>query len=197
MSGQSIQGRPAREIAAEVSAALAGGPLANAQLAWHSEYTSAAQIGWRIAELDRAVRRAAAGRRPAAEAPARIPRPVEGGLVFEDAAPGSADILFGLFGYVRELLTSDGVDTLLKAIALTGVVHRAWGFVFREKDPLRGVSGRQVLEILRQYGDLARAPVGSEPIGEPPGEDQRSATRITVLVEEADGTRVIVMLDTD
>src|SRR6266545_3958850 len=66
-----------------------------------------------------------------------------GGLAFVDAAPGSADILFDVFGFVRDVLASDGVRVLLTAIGLTGAIARVWGFVFKDRDPLRGVTGRQ------------------------------------------------------
>jgi hypothetical protein len=163
------------------------------QVAWHAEYVSASQIGWRIAELDREVRRAAIDL--GTDGSARVPPPQEGGLAFVDAAPGSADILFEVFGFVRDVLASDAVRVLLTAIGLTGAIAKAWGFVFKDRDPLHGVSGRQVLEILREYQALQVPPEGADPIGTPPTEADGSAIRITILVEHEDDSRSILIVE--
>jgi hypothetical protein len=163
------------------------------QLAWHAQYVSASQIGWRIAELDRAVRRAAVDVQT--DGSARVPRPEEGGLAFVDAAPGSADILFEVFGFVRDVLASDAVRVLLTAIGLTGAIARVWGFVFRDRDPLRGVSGRQVLEILREYQALQAPPEGAEAIGSLPAGGEETAIRISVLVEHEDDSRSVLVVE--
>jgi len=162
-------------------------------LGWHADYVSAAQIGWRIAELDRAVRRTASeARAPGGEA--RVPSPAAGGLAFVDAAPGSADILFEVFGFAREVLESDAVRLLLASVALTGAIGRVWGWVFRDRDPLHGVTGRQVLEILREYHTMQGPPDGAEPIGTPPG-DAAGSVRISLLVGHQDGSRTIVNVE--
>ena len=163
------------------------------QLAWHADYVSASQIGWRIAELDREVRRAAVD--VGSDGSARVPPPQSGGLAFVDAAPGSADILFDVFGFVRDVLASDGVRVLLTAIGLTGAVAKAWGFVFRDRDPLRGVSGRQVLEILREYHALQATPDGAEAIGLRSGEGEPTPVRISILVEHEDDSRSILIVE--
>jgi len=163
------------------------------QVAWHAEYVSASQIGWRIAELDREVRRAAVDLQT--DGSARVPPPQEGGLAFVDAAPGSADILFEVFGFVRDVLASDAVRVLLTAIGLTGAIAKVWGFVFKDRDPLHGVSGRQVLEILREYQAFRVPPEGAEPIGTPPTEVDGSAIRITILVEHEDDSRSILIVE--
>lgn len=163
------------------------------QVAWHAEYVSASQIGWRIAELDRAVRRAAVDLRT--DGSARVPPPTEGGLAFVDAAPGSADILFEVFGFVRDMLASDAVRVVLTAIGLTGAVAKVWGFVFRDRDPLRGVTGRQVLEILREYQALQAPPDGAELIGAPPTEADGTGIRISILVEHEDDSRSVLIIE--
>lgn len=163
------------------------------QLGWHADFVSAAQIGWRIAELDRAVRRTAAdaqGLGPDAKMP-----PAEGGLAFVDAAPGSADILFEVFGFARQVLESEAVKVLLAAVAVTGAIGKVWGFFFRDRDPLQGVSGRQVLEILREYHDMQGAPDGAEMLGALPVDSAAGSVRITLLVGHHDGSRTIVNVE--
>ena len=165
------------------------------QLGWHADYVSAAQIGWRIAELDRAVRRTAAdaqGRGPED----KVPPPAEGGLAFVDAAPGSADILFEVFGFARQVLESDAVKVLLAAVALTGAIGKVWGYLFRGRDPLNGVSGREVLEILREYHEMQGAPDGAELIGTPPARaDDGGAVTTSILVAHEDGSRTVVIVE--
>lgn len=163
------------------------------QVAWHAEYVSASQIGWRIAELDREVRRAATDL--GTDGSARVPPPQDGGLAFVDAAPGSADILFEVFGFVRDVLASDAVRVLLTAIGLTGAIAKVWGFVFKDKDPLRGVTGRQVLEVLREYHEMSGVPDGAEPIGDPATSSDGTAIRISVLVEHEDDSRSVLIVE--
>ncbi|MEX0626580.1 MAG: hypothetical protein WD402_08545 [Chloroflexota bacterium] len=162
-------------------------------VAWHTEYVSASQIGWRIAELDREVRRAAVDLQT--DGSARVRPPQEGGLAFVDAAPGSADILFEVFGFVRDVLASDAVRVLLTAIGLTGAIANVWGFVFKDRDPLHGVTGRQVLEILREYQALQAPPEGADPIGAPPTEADPSVIRISILVEHEDDSRSVLIVE--
>lgn len=163
------------------------------QVAWHAEYVSASQIGWRIAELDREVRRAAVDLQT--DGSARVPRPQDGGLAFVDAAPGSADILFEVFGFVREILSSDAVRVLLTAIGLTGAIAKVWGFVFKDRDPLAGVTGRQVLEILREYHELQGTPEGAEAIGGATASADPGTVRISVLVEHEDDSRSVLVVE--
>jgi hypothetical protein len=163
------------------------------QVAWHAEYVSASQIGWRIAELDREVRRAAVDLQ--SDGSARVPRPQDGGLAFVDAAPGSADILFEVFGFVRDVLSSDAVRVLLTAIGLTGAIAKVWGFVFKDRDPLSGVTGRQVLEILREYHQLRGTPEGAEAIGEAAASSGEATIRISVLVEHEDDSRSVLVVE--
>jgi hypothetical protein len=163
------------------------------QVAWHAEYVSASQIGWRIAELDREVRRAAVDVQT--DGSARVPPPQEGGLAFVDAAPGSADILFEVFGFVRDVLASDALRVLLTAIGLTGALAKVWGVVFKDRDPLRGVNGRQVLEILRGYQAMQAPPEGADAIGTPPAEAAASAIRISILVEHEDDSRSVLIVE--
>jgi hypothetical protein len=163
------------------------------QLAWHADYVSASQIGWRIAELDREVRRAAID--VGTDGSSRVPPPQAGGLAFVDAAPGSADILFDVFGFVRDVLASDGVRVLLTAIGLSGAIAKAWGFAFRGRDPLRDVSGRQVLEILREYQALQAPPDGAEAIGPPRVAGEPTALRISILVEHEDDSRSVLIVE--
>lgn len=164
------------------------------QLGWHADYVSAAQIGWRIAELDRAVRRTAADAQGRGTE-TRVPPPAEGGLAFVDAAPGSADILFEVFGFARQVLESDAVKVLLAAVALTGAIGRVWGYLFRGRDPLNGVSGRQVLEILREYHEMQGAPDGAELIGTPHAGDDGAAVTTSILVAHEDGSRTVVIVE--
>jgi hypothetical protein len=163
------------------------------QVAWHAEYVSASQIGWRIAELDREVRRAAIDL--GTDGSARVPPPQDGGLAFVDAAPGSADILFEVFGFVRDVLASDAVRVLLTAIGLTGAIARVWGFVFKDRDPLRGVTGRQVLEVLREYHEMSGPPEGAELIGDDSSGSDEAAIRISVLVEHEDDSRSVLVVE--
>ena len=163
------------------------------RVAWHAEYVSASQIGWRIAELDREVRRAAVD--VGTDGSARVPPPQDGGLAFVDAAPGSADILFEVFGFVRDVLASDAVRVLLTAIGLTGAIARVWGLVFKDRDPLRGVSGRQVLEILREYHGMQVAPDGAQLVGTPPPSSEEPAIRISILVEHDDDSRSVLIVE--
>ena len=164
------------------------------QVAWHAEYVSASQIGWRIAELDREVRRAAVDMRT--DGSARVPPPQHGGLAFVDAAPGSADILFEVFGFVRDVLASDAVRVLLTAIGLTGAIAKVWGFVFKDRDPLRGVTGRPGPRDPARVPDACRrAPEGADPIGDPPAETDGSAIRISILVEHEDDSRSVLIVE--
>lgn len=180
------------EVAFEAIATERG--VRGVQVAWHADYVSATQIGRRIAELDREVRRAATDTQHA-DSPTRVPRPQDGGLAFVDAAPGSADILFDVFGFVRDVLASDALKVLLTAIGLTGAIGKVWGYLFRDRDPLAGVSGREVLEILRAYHELQGAPEGAEVIGEQPAEPDSAPIRISILVEHDDGARSIVNVE--
>ncbi len=163
------------------------------QVAWHAEYVSASQIGWRIAELDREVRRAAVDLRT--DGSARVPPPQDGGLAFVDAAPGSADILFEVFGFVRDVLASDAVRVLLTAIGLTGAIGKVWGFVFKDRDPLRGVTGRQVLEILHEYHELSATPAGADAIGDSTAGREPAPITISVLVEHEDDSRSVLVVE--
>lgn len=167
--------------------------IRSVQVAWHADYISATQIGWRIAELDRAVRRTAAGAHGLA-LHEKVPPPGDGGLAFVDAAPGSADILFEVFGFVRQVLDSGALDVILTAIGLTGAVRKVWGFVFRNRDPLRGVTATQTLEILRRYREMQGLPEGADPIGTPPPDSGQEAVTISVLVENKDGSRTIMIV---
>jgi hypothetical protein len=163
------------------------------QVAWHAEYVSASQIGWRIAELDREVRRAAVDVQ--SDGSSKVPPPREGGLAFVDAAPGSADILFEVFGFVRDVMASDAVRVLLTAIGLTGAIAKAWGFVFKDRDPLHGLSGRQVLEILREYQAMQAPPEGADSIGTPPAGTDATGIRISILVEHEDDSRSVLIVE--
>jgi hypothetical protein len=163
------------------------------QVVWHADYVSASQIGWRIAELDREIRRAASDLQT--DGSARVPPPQDGGLAFVDAAPGSADILFDVFGFVRDVLASDAVKVLVTAIGLTGAIHRIWGYVFKNRDPLSGVSGRQVLEILREYHEMQGTPEGADPVGDPPPSQEPGAIRISILVEHEDDSRSVMIVE--
>ena len=163
------------------------------QVAWHAEYVSASQIGWRIAELDREVRRAAVDLQ--SDGSARVRPPQDGGLAFVDAAPGSADILFEVFGFVRDVLASDAVRVLLTAIGLTGAIAKVWGFVFKDRDPLRGVTGRQVLEILREYHEMSAAPAGADAIGEAGSSVEPAPITISILVEHEDDSRSVLVVE--
>lgn len=163
------------------------------RVAWHADYVSASQIGWRIAELDREVRRAAVDVQT--DGSSKVPPPQEGGLAFVDAAPGSAEILFEVFGFVRDVLASDAVRVLLTAIGLTGAIAKVWGFAFKDRDPLRGVSGRQVLEILREYRVMQAPPEGADPIGTPPAGTDATGIRISILVEHEDDSRSVLIVE--
>jgi hypothetical protein len=87
------------------------------------------------------------------------------------------------------------VRVLLTAIGLTGTIAKVWGFVFKDRDPLGGVTGRQVLEILREYQALQAPPEGAEAIGDPPAASDASGIRISVLVEHEDDSRSVLIFE--
>src|SRR4029079_9263528 len=114
---------------------------------------------------------------------------------FCEAAPGSAAILFEVFGFVRDVLASDAVRVLLTAIGLTGAIAKVWGFVFKDRDPLRGVTGRQVLEILREYHEMSSTPEGAEIIGDGSGNAEPAPITISLLVEHEDDSRSVLVVE--
>src|SRR4029079_9849721 len=114
---------------------------------------------------------------------------------FCEAAPGSAAILFEVFGFVRDALASDAVRVLLTAIGLTGAIAKVWGFLFKDRDPLSGVTGRQVLEIRREYQALQAPPEGAEAIGDPAAASDGSGIRISILVEHDDDSRSVLIVE--
>lgn len=156
------------------------------QLAWRSEFTSATRIGWRIAALDREVRRSAAAS-DLPSPPDELPPVDEGGLAFREASPGSTEILFDLYGFVRDVALSDPVEIVLKAVALAAGLRAVWGFVMR-RDPLDRMSGRDVLAVIRSYEEARSAPDDAEPLGNPPPRSG-ARTRVAILVENEDGSR--------
>jgi len=86
------------------------------------------------------------------------------------------------------------VRVLLTAIGLTGAIAKVWGFLFKDRDPLGGVTGRQVLEILREYQALQGPPEGAEAIGDPAPSDG-SGVRISILVEHDDDSRSVLIVE--
>jgi len=93
------------------------------------------------------------------------------------------------------VLESDAVKVLLAAVAVTGAIGKVWGFFFRDRDPLQGVTGRQVLEILREYHEMQGAPEGAEMLGAPPADTAAGSVRIAVLVGHRDGSRTILNVE--
>jgi len=87
------------------------------------------------------------------------------------------------------------VRVLLTAIGLTGAIAKVWGFVFKDRDPLRGVTGRQVLEILREYHEMSAPPEGAEIIGEGSGSAVPAPITISVLVEHEDDSRSVLVVE--
>lgn len=68
--------------------------------------------------------------------------------------------------------------------------------MFRNRDPLHGVSGRQVLEILREYHDLQAPPEGADLLGTP-SDSVPGSIRISLLVAHQDGSRTVVVVEMD
>lgn len=192
---KSVEFEQADELARERGASVRTEGRATAvQLAWRSDHVSATRIGWRIAALDREVRRSATA------ADRRLPSPIlpsidEGGLEFREGAPGSTEILFDLYGFVRDVVLSDPIQIILRAAALAGGVGAVWGFFFR-RDPLKRISGREALAVIREYEEARTPPPGAEPMGSPP-QTSSGRTRVGILVENDDGTRVVVFVEMD
>jgi hypothetical protein len=88
-------------------------------------------------------------------APSRRPRPIpasEGGLQVEDASAGSLHLLLMAYGLVLGLLTSRPLAALTSLITLgqgSGTV-RFWSR--RHRDPLDGMSARQLLNLMKELG---------------------------------------------
>lgn len=87
--------------------------------------------------------------------PSRRPRPIpasEGGLQVEDASTGSLHLLLRAYGLVLDLLTSRPLAALTSLITLgqgAGTI-RLWPR--RHRDPLDGMSARQLLNLMKELG---------------------------------------------
>ena len=121
----------------------------------------AVAIGPLITVTDREIRRAVTifGSEPYHLGdPGNRPRPISptyGGLQVSDTAIGSVHLLLIAYGAVLKVLTSKPLQALTAAITLSqgsGSI-RVWRRQ-RDKDPLAGLSARDALNVLKEFGGL-------------------------------------------
>lgn len=166
-----------------------------------SQSSRMADIGSLITRTDREVRRAVTifGSEPyyLGEEGNR-PRPISpnyGGLQVADAAIGSLHILLEAYGEVVSLLTSMPLQALIAALALNQSAGSIRLWLRRKKDPLVGMSARQLLEIIKEYnGDTARIMQGQDPdlkIETQVAEDEMQSFARDTIMPETLPTRVL------
>jgi len=165
------------------------------QVAWLSDYESATRIGLRIVALDRELRRSAsAGQR---RLPALVlPSPDRGGLAFRGGSPGSAELYFDLFGFVRDVVLSDPILILIRAAELAGAVGIVRGWFF-PRDPLDRISGREALAVIAEYEKTRATPHGAEDLGDPALETKPGHTKVVASMANENGSRTIVTIEMD
>jgi hypothetical protein len=137
---------------------MASEPPVNFSLVLSSRSSRMADIGSLITQTDREVRRGVTifmGERDYLGEEGNRPRPISpnyGGLRVADAAPGSLHMLLEAYGEAVTLLNSKPLQALIAALTLyqSGGSIRLWRR--RKKDPLAGISARQLLEIIKEYG---------------------------------------------
>jgi hypothetical protein len=92
--------------------------------------------------------------------PGKLPTPIspsQGGLRPAEAAVGSLDLWLELFGDVYRAFSSQPATTLVNAIQIMGLLAHIRVFKRRRRpsqvaDPLEGVSARQALSVLKEFG---------------------------------------------
>lgn len=120
-----------------------------------------ADIGPLITRFDRGVRRSVTIFRDDSYylgEPRDRPRPISsnaGGLELTEAAPGSFHMLLKAYGEVLSLLTSKPLQALTAVIALGQGVGSIRFWHHRKKDALAGISARQALDVLKEFGGNA------------------------------------------
>lgn len=99
--------------------------------------------------------------------PGDRPRPIPpdyGGLVLTDAAPGSFNMLATAYGQVLSLLSSKPLQALTAVVTLGQGIGSVRFWPRRKNDPLKGVSARQALDVIKSFGgDSAALMQGDEP----------------------------------
>lgn len=149
---------------------MAADPSTEFSLILTSRSSRLADIGSLITRTDREIRRAVTifGSEPyyLGERYNR-PRPISpnsGGLQIADSIPGSFHMLLEAYGEVVTLLTSLPLQALISALTLGGSAGSIRLWFRRRKDPLAGMSARQLLEVLKEFeGDTARLMEGQDP----------------------------------
>jgi hypothetical protein len=129
----------------------------SALLIWRVGGRGAYHSAAAIARYDREVRRATAiirERGTTESLPAPLPL-VDGGLAIEGARAGSLDLVMTTYGLVTLVMLNDPLQLLITADWLLGrrAVVRAW--VGRKEDSLRGISARNALDVLDEFGRLS------------------------------------------
>lgn len=149
---------------------MASQPLANFSLILSSRSSRMADIGPLMTRTDREVRRAVTifSSEPyyLGEEESR-PRPISpnyGGLQVADAAHGSLHVLLEAYGEVVALLNSKPLQALIALLALGQSAGSIRLWRRRKKDPLAGMSARELLEIIKESGgDTRRLMRGQNP----------------------------------
>ncbi len=140
---------------------------------------------------------AGAQRRDRWHAPQEVlPSLESGGLAFSEGSPGSTEFLFDLYGFVRDVVLSDPMMVLVRAVELAGAVGGIWGWFF-PRDPLDAMSGREALAAIREYEKIRATPAGAQPIGAPISASDGGHTKVVISVANEDGSRTIVTVETD
>jgi hypothetical protein len=149
---------------------MASEPLVNFSLILTSRSSRMTDIGSLITRTDREIRRAVT---IFASEPYYLgerynrPRPISpnyGGLEVADATPGSFHMLLEAYGEVVSLLTSQPLQALIAALTLGQSAGSIRLWRRRKKDPLAGMSARQLLEVLNEFnGNTTRIMRGQDP----------------------------------
>lgn len=123
--------------------------------------------------------------------------PSSSGLRLVGAEPGSALLLLEPLGHLYNLLNADPVSVLLNAASLSGYVRTLSVYIRRQSDPLRGVTARQALTVLKEFqGDMSTAfgppdaTAGEVPLSitGPDGTVVKGERRIDYVRQDADGS---------
>jgi hypothetical protein len=149
---------------------MASEPLANFSLILSSRSSRMADIGPLMTRTDREIRRAVTifssepyylgeeGNRP---------RPISsnyGGLQVADAALGSFHMLLEAYGEAVTLLNSKPLQALIALLTLGGSAGSISLWLRSRKDPLAGMSARELLEATKESGgDTTRLMRGHHP----------------------------------
>jgi hypothetical protein len=127
---------------------------------WQSPSTTAYEVGTELANYDRECRRAVALLRKRGRIE-ELPRPVairDGHFVIVDASASSLDLVIDAVGILGLVLLSDPVQLLLTADAILGRARSVRAWLHRRSDPLDGISARQAIQLLHEFGELGLIP---------------------------------------